>query len=68
MAAVTSVRVSRDTLRDLEHLQGVFRTRTADETIRRLLRERRSRALDKLQGSWGNVGPFTEADRIESHH
>ncbi|MDE1879353.1 MAG: hypothetical protein KGI89_02275 [Euryarchaeota archaeon] len=67
MAALTSVRVSRATLRDLEHLREVYHTTTAEETIRRLLKERRSRALDKLQGSWKRVGPFTEADRLESH-
>lgn len=65
-AAVTSVRVSRETLREIERLQAVFRTKTADATIRKLIKDRRSRALDRLQGSWPGVSPFTEADRLGS--
>lgn len=67
MAATTSVRVSRETLRELEHLQKVFRARTADETIQTLVRERRKKVLERLQGSWKGLGPFTEADRLEAH-
>jgi hypothetical protein len=60
----TSVRVSRVTLRELDRLRTVFRTRTSDETIAQLIRERRSRALRRLAGpGQGVVSPFTEADR-----
>jgi hypothetical protein len=67
--AETSVRVSRETLRDLERLREVFHTRSADETIRKLVRERRSRALDWMKGSGkGIVSPFTDDDRYDSHY
>lgn len=67
--ADTSVRVSRATLRDLEQIRVAFNVRTADEAIRKLIRERRSRALDRLIGSGeGKLHRFTEADRLESHY
>jgi len=67
--ADTSVRVSRETLRDLEQIRIAFNVRTADEAIRKLIRERRSRALERLIGSGqGKLRRFTEADRLESHH
>jgi hypothetical protein len=66
-AAETSVRVSRETLKDLDRLREVFHTRSADETIRKLVRERRSRALDRIFGSGQEIdSPFTEEDRRES--
>jgi len=66
--ADTSVRVSRETLEQLEHLRQAFNVRTADETIRKLIRERRSRSLARIFGSGkGIVTPFTEADRLDSH-
>ena len=66
--AETSVRVSRETLRELERLREVFHARTADETIRKLVRERRSRSLGRMLGSGkGVVSPFGEDDRITSH-
>jgi hypothetical protein len=68
-AADSSVRVSRRTLAELERLRGVFHTKSADETILRLVRERRSRALNRLFGSGkGVVSPFAEEDRLGSHH
>ncbi len=68
-SADTSVRVSRETLRDLEQLRLAFRVRTAEDAIRKLIRERRSRALDRLIGSGkGILPPFTEADRLDSHY
>jgi len=67
--ADSSVRVSRKTLRDLEQIRLAFKVRTADEAIRRLIRERRSRALHRLIGSGrGKLQPFGEADRLESHY
>ena len=67
-AAETSVRVSRQTLVELERLREVFRTRTADETILKLVRERRSRALGRMLGSGkGVVTSFTEEDRLGAH-
>jgi hypothetical protein len=67
--ADTSIRVSRETLRDLEGLRQAFQTQTAEETIQKLIRERRSAALTRLIGSGkGKVPAFTEADRLESHY
>jgi hypothetical protein len=67
-AADTSVRVSRQTLTDLERLGQVFHTRSADETIRKLVQERRSRALSRMIGSGrGVVAAFTEEDRVAAH-
>jgi uncharacterized Ntn-hydrolase superfamily protein len=66
--ADTSVRVSRETLRELERLRELFHAQSADETIRLLVKERRSRALQRMIGSGrGIVSAFTEGDRLESH-
>jgi hypothetical protein len=66
--AESTVRVSRATLRDLEQMRVAFNVRTADETIRKLIHERRSRALDRLIGSGrGKLRRFTEADHLDSH-
>jgi len=68
-AADTSIRVSRETLRDLEQLRQAFQAQTAEETIRKLIRERRSAALTRLIGSGkGKVSAFSEADRLGSHY
>ena len=67
--ADTSIRVSHETLRDLERLRKAFQTETAEETIQRLIRERRSAALLRMLGSGkGRLRPFTEADRLESRY
>ena len=66
--AESSVRVSKETRAELERLREVFHTRTADETIRKLVRERRSRALNRMLGSGKRtVSQFTEEDRLETH-
>ncbi|MCI4334481.1 MAG: hypothetical protein L3K04_02465 [Thermoplasmata archaeon] len=67
-AAVSSVRVSRQTLAELERLRQVFHTRSADETILQLVRERRSRALHRMLGSGkGVVSRFADEDRLAAH-
>ncbi len=67
--AETSIRVSRETLRDLDRLRQALQTQTAEETIRRLIRERRSAALFRMFGSGkGKLGAYAEADRLESHY
>jgi len=68
-AAATSVRVSRDTLEELERFQRTLKTRTADETIRRLMHLKRKELADLAYGSLkGRVSAFTEADRLDSHY
>jgi hypothetical protein len=67
-SAETSVRISRHTLSDLSGLQKVWQTKSADETIRKLIKERRSKALESIRGTGRSLPPFAEADRLESHH
>lgn len=67
MAAATTVRVSRDTLAELERFQAAFETRTIDETIRAVLRLQRRAIIGKLSGSLkGRVTRFRESDRIDA--
>lgn len=66
-AGATTVRVSRDTLSELERVQKALRTRTADETIREVLKLQRGAIIRRLSGSLrGKVSRFSEADRIDS--
>ncbi len=68
VAAETSVRVSRGTLRELDRLREVLHTSSADETIQKLIRDRRSRVLGRMFGSVkGAKQGFTEGDRLENH-
>lgn len=63
--AESSVRVSRHTLAELERLREVFHTGSAEETIRKLVQERRSRALTRMIGSGkGTLSKFREEDRL----
>ncbi len=66
-AGATTVRVSRDTLHELERFQRALRTKTADETIREILKLQRAAVIARLSGSLrGKVTRFTEADRLDS--
>jgi hypothetical protein len=67
MNSATTVRVSRDTLAELERFQRALQTETADETIRAVLKMQRAALIDRLSGSLkGQVTPFREADRLDS--
>lgn len=67
--ADSSIRVSHETVRDLERLRQAFQTDSAEQTIQKLIRERRSAALSRMLGSGkGRIRPWTEADRLESHY
>ena len=64
----TTVRVSRETLDELERFQRILKTRTADETIRAIMRIKRKELVDRAYGGLsGRVSAFTEADRLENH-
>lgn len=64
--AATSVRVSRDTLAELERVQRALHTKTADATIREVLKLQRGAIIRRMSGSLrGRVTPFGEADRID---
>jgi len=63
----TTVRVSRDTLAELERFQRARRTATADETIRAVLKLHRAALIDRLSGSLkGRVTRFRAADRLDT--
>jgi metal-dependent HD superfamily phosphatase/phosphodiesterase len=67
MNAATTVRVSRDTLAELERFQRVLQTATADETIRAVLKMQRAALIGRLSGSLkGRVTRFREADRLDT--
>ncbi len=67
-SAETSVRVSRETLRELERFRELFHAASVDETIRRLVRERRARALDWMASrARGGGTAFSEEDRYDAH-
>lgn len=67
MCTATTVRVSRDTLAELERFQHALQTATADETIRALLKMQRAAVIGRLSGSLrGRVTRFQEADRLDS--
>jgi hypothetical protein len=69
MSDATTVRVSRDTLAELERFQRALQTATADETIRAVLKMHRAALIERLSGSLrGRVGRFRESDRIDSDH
>jgi hypothetical protein len=65
-AATTTVRVSPETVRELERFRGPLHTRTADETIRALMRLRSREMLRLTRGlDRGRLTDFREEDRGE---
>ena len=64
--SATTIKVSKSTLQDLERLKRRLKTRSLEETISRLVRERRKLLLEDLFGAdKGKLTPFTERDRTE---
>jgi hypothetical protein len=60
------VKVSRNTLTELEKLRDRLKVRSLDEAIAALIRRHRMDALRAALGAdKGRVKPFTEADRGE---
>lgn len=66
--ADTSIRVSRSTLSELERFRKALRTRTADETIKSLMRLRRRELIARVYGSARLSTPFRETDRLDVDH
>lgn len=64
--AATSVRLSRETLSELERFQRALETRTMDETIRSLLALKRKELINRIYGSARGVRAFRESDRLDS--
>lgn len=66
MGSITTVKVSKTTLEELERLRDQLGAHSHDETIKALLKKHRSEALREALGAdRGAVRPFTEQDRGE---
>jgi hypothetical protein len=62
----TTVKVSKETVRQLSSLQKGLHARTLEETIRLLLKKHRKELLDEASGAdRGRVTGFNEGDRGE---
>jgi hypothetical protein len=66
--AITSIRVSRSTLSELERFRKALNTKTADETIKSLMILRRRELISRLYGSARLSRPFRESDRLDTDH
>jgi predicted CopG family antitoxin len=63
---MSTIKVSRSTLAELEALREAMKARSLEEVIRKFLAERRQRILDEVFGvDRDKVKPFTEEDRFE---
>lgn len=63
----TTVRVSKDTLEELERFQQALATSSMDQTIREILKLQRAAVISRMGGSMkGKLSPFSEEDRIDS--
>ncbi len=66
MAADTTVKISRDTLSNLERLKEEMKARSIDETVMALIKSHRRKILAGIFGvDKGRVKPFTDEDRGE---
>ena len=66
LGEVTTVRVSRDTLRMLEKFRDKLNAESLDEAIRILIMRQRKAIIDEIFGlDRGRLKPFTEEDRGE---
>lgn len=63
---MSTIKVSRSTLEELEVLRETMNAKSIEEVIRRFLIERRRRLLEEVFGvDKGRISPFTEEDRGE---
>jgi len=66
VAADTTVKISRDTLSNLERLREEMKARSIDETVMALIKSHRRKILAGVFGvDKGRVKPFTDEDRGE---
>jgi hypothetical protein len=66
MASDTTVKISRDTLSNLERLKEEMNARSIDETVMALIKSHRKKILTGVFGAdKGRVRPFTDEDRGE---
>ncbi|MGC8850222.1 MAG: VapB-type antitoxin [Candidatus Bathyarchaeia archaeon] len=63
---MSTIKVSRSTLAELEALREAMKAKSLEEVIKGFLIERRRRILEEAYGvDKGRVKPFTEEDRGE---
>ncbi|MEM2122154.1 MAG: VapB-type antitoxin [Candidatus Bathyarchaeia archaeon] len=63
---MSTIKVSRSTLAELEAIREAMKAKSLEDVIRGLLIERRRRVLEEVYGvDKGRVKPFTEEDRGE---
>jgi len=66
VASDTTVKISRDTLSNLERLREEMKARSIDETVMALIKSHRRKILATVFGAdKGRVRPFTDEDRGE---
>jgi hypothetical protein len=65
-AAISSVRVSRETLSELERFQRALGSRTLDDAIRTLLAVKRKELVAQIYGSARGMRAFRESDRLDA--
>lgn len=64
--SVTTMRLSKRTLKELENLKERLHADTLEDVILHLLKEQRRRVIRSIFGKdVGKVSPFTEEDRGE---
>ena len=64
-AGSTSVRVSRNTLSELERFRAAIRAASLDETLRSLLALRRKELIGRIYGSEKEIRRFRESVRLD---
>jgi len=63
---MSTIKVSRSTLAELEALREAMKAKSVEEVIKRFLAERRRRILEEVFGvDKERLRPFTEEDRGE---
>ena len=63
---MSTIKVSRSTLAELEDLRKAWKARSIEEVIKRFIVERRRRVLEEIFGvDRGRIRAFSEEDRGE---
>ncbi|AEM38437.1 hypothetical protein Pyrfu_0567 [Pyrolobus fumarii 1A] len=66
MTEVTTIKVSKNTLRGLERLKRIMGASSYDEVIRELIREYRASRLSRLMGRRPGLSPLREEERLDA--
>ncbi len=65
----TTIKVSKDTLKLLEHLKETMNEKSIEGVIRRLIKMRRLAILEEAYGLDRDlIGEFSEEDRLEGRY